>query len=216
MVLLVLIPAIGFAQTFVGPKPAPQETEQFRSAEPAPQTPALDSWDGLKVLKPREKIRVVDANFKRVNARFHKVTEDTFTFEANGKAATLPRSDVRMVSIRHSRAGSIGLLILLGALVGATAAMEPDCSCDYYYSCHDYHTTGTDLAIGAGVGATIFGLAAAFSGPSDELIYFYNPRAPYVEAPIEAGLQPEEAGKPESGNVFARVNEDGGGEPRQN
>lgn len=207
MVLLVLGPATIPAQTLLAPEPAPQETEQFSPTESAPQRVALDSWDRLKGLGPNKRIRIVDGNFQQVKAHFLRLTDETLTFRANGKEVTLPRSDLRMVSIRHSQAGNIALLLLLGALAGASAAMGPDCCCGYR-GWHGHHVTGTDLAIGAGVGGTVFGLAAAFSSPSDELIYFHNPRTPYVEAPIEAGLEPAQAGQPAGGNVFAPLDAD--------
>jgi len=204
MVLLVLAPVAGFPQTLFAPKPAPQETQLLRPTELAPQAAALDSWDGLKVLSPNKKIRVVDNNFSRVSGRFLRLTEDTLTFRANGKETTIPRSEVRMVSIRHSKAKQVLLLLLMGALMGASAVADAHCGCDS--SDWDSQTPrGTEFAIAAGASAAIFGLAAAFSSPSDELIYFHSPRIPYVETPSEADLKPTEAGQPEGGNVFAPV-----------
>jgi len=204
MVLLVLAPAVGSAQTVLAPEPAPPETELLRPTEPPPQAASLDSWDGLKVLKPNKKIRVVDGDFRQVKAQFLRLTEDTFTFRANGKEVTIPRGDVRMVSIQHSKDKQVFLLLLMGALVGASAAMDAHCGCGYD-SWDSHPLRGSELAIAAGAGAALFGLAAAFSSPSDELIYFHNPTAPYAEAPISAALEPVEAGQPEGGNVFAPV-----------
>lgn len=215
MVLLVLAPAVGSAQTLLAPRPAPQETELLRPTEPVPQAASLDSWDGLKVLKPNKKIRVVDGDFRQVKAQFLRLTEDTFTFRANGKEVTIPRSDIRMVSIQHSKAKQVFLLLLMGALVGASAAMDAHCGCGY--DSWDSHTLrGSELAVAAGAGAALFGLAAAFSSPSDELIYFHDPRVPYVETPIEAALEPVEAGQPEGGNVFAPAPTNSSNEPTEN
>jgi hypothetical protein len=167
------------------------------------------------VLKANKKIRVVDSNFKQVKAQFLRLTEDTFMFRANGKEVTIPRGDVRMVSIQHSKAKQVFLLLLMGALVSASAAMDAHCGCGYD-SWDSHPPRGSELAIAAGAGAALFGLAAVFSTPSDEVVYFHNPTAPYAEAPLDSALEPEEAGEPEGGNVFAPAPTDNGNEPTEN
>lgn len=191
-----------------------------------------DRWDSVKQLREGKKIRVVDGDFQKIKGRFVSATDDAIAFRVkkNGhlEEVALPRHDVRMVSIRHSKAKSVLLLILAGALIGASAMAGPDYDC---FSC-DWDTsrpTGAELAIGAGVGAVALGIAGGLAEPFDEIIYFHDPNrsgVPAADSPVQSSSASEgsnnlapspvgdststeetllsgAAGKPEGGNILA-------------
>ena len=135
----------------------------------------VDSWEDLRQLQVWKKIRVLDAGFKTVKGRLVKVSEYALTLrtKSNGRKEllTFPRQDIRMVSIRHSKAKPILFLALAGALQGATASLDTGGRGRFCDPPGDERPSGTQLAIGAGVGAVAMALTGAFSDRSEEVVY---------------------------------------------
>ena len=180
-------------------------------------------WGELKNLRAGQKVRVVDTTFQKMEGRLVEVSEDYLKFKANGKEVILERNRVAMVSLRSglSTGKNILLGILSGALMGFSLWAKLN-RCEKY-GCWDrttgwYEGSGKGLskrsaALATGVGAGAIGLIAAFAGKSDQVIYAYNPTAPYYEAPVETTLEPSQAGEPEGGNVFDPISAPAPAEP---
>ncbi len=214
-VLLGLIPSTGFTQDLAPPQMKLEWAQGSEAFSSEVSVPAYDPWTNLRDLKPEQKIRVVDTSFKKLKGRFLRVSEDALSLRVSGKEITVSRPDVVMVSLRHSRAGEIGGLILVGLLQGAIAWGEAD-----RYERHGYDRerlwrekgkgtrkglSARSLAVFAGAGAASYGLMAAFSDHDDQVIYIHDRNKSYALAPADPALKPVEGGKLEGGNVFAPV-----------
>lgn len=152
-----------------------QVDQAFLATLPVPSA----AWDALRKLKVNKKIRIMTGDRERIKGRFVSATPDSITFrESNGnrRLLTIPRDDVRMVSIRHSKAAEIFALVALGALAGAAAAADAASDDRWSCGCHGQGTaTGSELAAGAAVGALAFAIAGGMADASDEVIYFDEP-----------------------------------------
>jgi hypothetical protein len=193
------VPGLGFAQSFqifFYPPPAPpdlvvssagftranQDFVQSAATWPCFEQAILatvpvpsETWEAVRKLSANKKIRVVTGDLERIKGRFISATTEEITFRMSEKSrqlVTIPRNDVRMLSIRHSKAKMILASLLVGALVGAVAVADASnddcwsCCCDERDS-----TTGTDFAVGAAAGAAVFGIAGALAEPTDEVVY---------------------------------------------
>lgn len=218
-VLLGFAPGLTFPQSFENPQDNPKGVKPERRSEAASQTSSATRWDNLKQLRAGDKIRVVDAKFEKIKGQFLRVAEDSFSLRVDHQEVVIRRNEVTMVSIRHSKAELILGLMLVGAIWGATAALEAHgshCEPDYrhrdseppcepgYRHRNSKPPSGKDVAISAGVGAAGMAIASTLLDPLDEAIYVHIPDKSYEIAPKKTGQAPgtENAGKPEGGNVF--------------
>ena len=136
----------------------------------------VDSWKNLRQLRVWKKIRLEDANSNKFKGRLVKVSENALTLRSktNGRTEilTFPRQEIRTVSIRNSKAKLILLLALAGAAQGATLATDTQGDGNFCLP-DDRRTSGTEVAVGAGIGAAM-GIAAALSDSSEERVYFQD------------------------------------------
>ena len=136
----------------------------------------INSWENLRQLRVWKKIRLVDANSNKFKGRLVKVSENALTLRAktNGRTEilTFPRHEIRTVSIRNSKAKLILLLALAGGLEGATLATDTQGDGNFCPP-DDRRPSGTEVAIGAGIGAAM-SIAAALSDSSEEIVYFQD------------------------------------------
>jgi len=203
MVILAPLPAAGFAQ--------------------APE----DSWGNLKQLRVGNKVEVVDLAAKKVKGRFLEFSENAILLRVKKQEVSIPRLEVVLVSRPASKAKTILLGILAGALIGAQAWIKADRHArgywyddEYRYSCENRKgLSGRSAVIFSGAGAGAAGLASAFTKGAGKVIYAHDPNKAYdpatsVSGPQPAGsqlplaefdLRPTRAGYPEGGNVFAPV-----------
>ncbi len=240
LVLLVLTPAGGFAQASSADSddlPAPPQLElcalcfdatadYFLQDLPPPppeleeplQSPPLatDSWIDLRRLRQGQKIQVLDANSRKVSARFLGLSAAALEFQADGKPVTLAREDVVMVSLPPpSKAKRILLGILGGALLGINVWADADrrarnCSDDEGYDCEKENGLSTRSAvISSAAGAAISGLAAAFVKEGELVVYFNRRESPHYQASPDRDLSLEEAPTPEGGNTSAPASRGG-------
>lgn len=171
-----------------------------------------DPWNAVKALRKGQKVRIVEAGFQNTQGKFLAADDATIKYEFGPREVTLDRQSVRMVSVQKvSRAKQILLGVLAGALMGASYWAHIN-SCERHGCLRSdytwYEGSGKGLSpksayVVTGIGAGAVGIFAAFAGKSDQVIYTYDPPAPYVETPIEPVLDPMDAGHPEGGNVFA-------------
>lgn len=204
MLSLVLMPGLGFPQSVNAGEETPpipphaafasawlaQANQDYgRIATSLPQFGVVflesipvppDTWVAVRRLGTGERIRVVNADFERIKGRFVRATEDAITFQlstGSREAMTIPRREVRMVSIRYSKAERVLVAILAGALIGSVAMAEAS---NDSWSCaweEQDHASGKELAVGAAAGAVLFGVAEGLAEPGDEVIYAYDPDA---------------------------------------
>jgi hypothetical protein len=246
LVLLVLAPVDGFAQTSstdFDDLPAPpqlelstpcfhaaashflQELPSLPSAvkEPPESPPAVsDPWDNLRSLRQGQQIRILDANSRKVSGRFLGLSDAFMEFQANGKAMTVAREDVVMVSLLPpSKAKRVLLGILGGALGGMNVWAEADRQARYCWddeghcSEEERGLSARSAAISIAVGATASGLAAALVKPDELVIYYREWKVPYYQAVPEADLWPEGPVTPEGGNFSAPVGRSDGDQASQ-
>ena len=193
------------------------------------QTPA-ESWDNLKQLRKGQNVHVVDSSFKKVKGRFVALTAESLTYRAGEQEVSVPRSEVVMVAQPASKARSILVGALVGAVVGFSLWREANnhargCWDDEGYICdRDKGLSGRSALIYTGVGAAIAGLAAAFTEEGAQVVYLHDPnRTPELLPPLPPAAvadpeapgfepQPYSPGLLEGGNVFApeRLNEEPG------
>ena len=170
MVLLALAPGSGFAQV------------------------ATDSWENLKQLQTGKTIRVVDSDQKKVNGRLLEVSEDKLSLRVNKKAVVIPRSKVRMVSVRRSRMKQVLSTMFLGGLMGMAAIAEANIATRTRNCEEEADIPWRYAPIFAAVGAGVLGLSEALaedSNESDEVIYFIHvPRKIYTTASTGPDRQP--------------------------
>ena len=114
---------------------------------------ALDSWDNLKLLRPGQKIEVVDVSVRAFQGQFVSHSEESIVLRTDKAQVSVPRGDVVSVKNkegpRRARNAWIGMAIgaaggaAIGAIRGATY--------------HEEGETGVFMLvwtpIGAGIGA---------------------------------------------------------------
>jgi hypothetical protein len=172
---------------------------------------AEDPWNAVKALRKGQKVRIVEGGFQKSEGKFVGADDATLKYEFGPREVTLDRESVRMVSVQKvSRAKQILLGALAGALIGASYWAHIN-SCERHGCLRSDYTwyegsgkglSGKSAYVFTGVGAGALGIFAAFTGKSDQVVYTYDPPAPYIETPIEPILDPMGAGQPEGGNVF--------------
>lgn len=190
IILLGWMSPMGLADDFRPSQDNPEGVKLLQGrSEREDQNLSVENWDNLKNLRVGKKIRVVDADLRRLKGRFVRVSQDALTFRVKKdghyrEEMTTPRAKIRMVSLRHSKAGEVLGAILLGALLATGEAR-----------------TGTEAAIGAGVGALVFGIAAASADPDDQVLYFMDSGKAASLSSIEQGFEPDSAARLGEGQV---------------
>lgn len=133
----------------------------------APSSFARDNsqWTNLEVLKPGQRIGIVQSNLKRVEGRFERFTESAITLRAD-QEITVPQENVIRV-YRKPRANrtlrailGAGIGVAGGAILSATAGER-------------FRNEGRDVPAGAiiGGGAGIGAGLGALSGGGYQTIY---------------------------------------------
>lgn len=197
IILLGWMSPMGLADDFRPSQDNPEGVKLLQGrSEGEDQNLSVENWDNLKNLRVGKKIRVVDADLRRLKGRFVRVSQDGLTFRVKKdghyrEEMTTPRAKIRMVSLRHSKAKEVLGVILLGALIGSGAL-----GCEYCET-----PTGTEAAIGAGVGALVFGIAAASADPDDQVLYFMDSGKAASLSSIEQGFEPDSAARLGEGQV---------------
>jgi hypothetical protein len=173
-----------------------------------------DPWNAVKALRKGQKVRIVEGGFLKSEGKFVAADDATLRYEFGSREVTLDRESVRLVSVQKgSRASQILLGVLAGALIGASYWAHIN-SCERHGCLRSdytwYEGSGKGLPrnsayVFTGVGAGTLGIFAAFTGKAHQVIYTYDPPAPYIETPIEPIPDPMGAGQPEGGNVFVPV-----------
>jgi hypothetical protein len=246
LVLLALVPAGGFGQASysdfddlpVPPQPelCPecfcaavnyflQEMPSLSSKvkeTPESLPPPSDPWDNLRFLRQGQQIRIFDANSRKVSARFLGLSGRALEFEANGKAMTLARQDVAMVSLRPpSKAERMLLSVLGGALVGMSVWAEADgqarrCWDEDGYCCEEEHgLSSRSAAISTAVSAAASGLAVALVKEDELVIYYHGWGSPDYQASPDRDLPREEERAAEGENSSAPASGDDGDQASQ-
>ncbi len=186
------------ASRFVQELPSlPLQAEEPPEDFPIP----TDPWENLSSLRQGQEIHIFDANSREVRGRFLGLTAAALEFQANGKAMTLARQDVAMVSlVPPSKAKRVLLGILGGALTGMSVWAEADrqargCWDDEGYYCEEGRgLSSRSAAIATATGAAASGLAVALVKPDELVIYYREWKVPYYEMVVEEDLQPEDTG----------------------
>lgn len=85
---------------------------------------AAQSWDGLRVLKTGDRIRVLDMEGTERSGRFQTLSGDSLGFESSRKVVAVERARVRQVQVRSSAHRVRNALI--GAGIGLAIAVAVD------------------------------------------------------------------------------------------
>jgi len=121
---------------------------------------AQDSWDNLSQLQAGQRIQVVDMDWKSLQGKFVRISDDAISFETKGGEVTLKRDRVFRVSLSSGGAGR-AKNAALGAVVGAAAGLIAGRA----WSTKTQPTSAGDYAEGAACAAAIgAGVGSAFPG----------------------------------------------------
>jgi hypothetical protein len=132
-----------------------------------------DSWTNLSVLRPGQKIQIVEMNSNKHSGIFVSFSEAAIVYQDNAGGQTIPRLEVLRVKLMENRHRLRNILIggAVGAGVGAgVGAVKPECSGP---DCINVFGRGAVAAIGATVGAAVGAVVGALV-PSHHTIYSVN------------------------------------------
>jgi|SRR5580658_1788186 hypothetical protein len=132
-----------------------------------------DSWTNLSVLRPGQKIQIVEMNSKKHSGIFVSFSEAAIVYQDAAGGQTIPRQEIRRVKLMENRHRLRNILIggAVGAGVGAgVGAAKPECSGP---DCINVIGRGAVAAIGATVGAAVGAVVGALV-PSHHTIYSVN------------------------------------------
>jgi|HubBroStandDraft_4_1064222.scaffolds.fasta_scaffold454704_2 hypothetical protein len=132
-----------------------------------------DSWTNLSVLRPGQKIQIVEMNSKKHSGIFVSFSEAAIVYQDAAGGQTIPRQEIRRVRLTENKHRLRNILIggAVGAGVGAgVGAAKPECSGP---DCINVIGRGAVAAIGATVGAAVGAVVGALV-PSHHTIYSVN------------------------------------------
>jgi hypothetical protein len=133
----------------------------------APSSFARDTsqWTNLEVLKPGQRIGVIQSNQKRVEGRFERVTESGITLRADQEVTVAQENVIRVY--RKPRANRT-VRAILGAAIGAVAGAILTATAG-----ERFRNEGQDVAAGAwiGGGAAIGAGVGALTGGGYQTVY---------------------------------------------
>jgi len=91
-------------------------------------------WDNLQKLKPGQKIEIVELGKIKRKGIFKQMSQDEITLEVKQHIVTIPRDDVRRVTLKRSRTPGILIGLGIGAAIGLAALSSADGDETAYYS----------------------------------------------------------------------------------
>jgi hypothetical protein len=131
------------------------------SASGAPLAGDSSDWDALSRLDSGTRVEVIHGNLQRTQGTLSLITADELTIQTESGLQTLPRADIRRVSVpAKSKKKRILMSMAIGAAAGAAVTYLGAESGDIDIR-RDY-VVGAGLAAGAAAGA---GIGALTVGP---------------------------------------------------
>jgi len=129
------------------------------------------SWDALMVLRPWQKVEVVQFDGKTMKGEFSAYDEESISLVKKGQIVTIPRENVLSVSLEGASKRKKHTLVgaTIGAGIGLALGIFSNSSRgDGFQIVSAQTVTGSLLAVGAGAGALV---GAAIPARSYGVIY---------------------------------------------